>query len=135
MQGRSDSIGRPRGLAPLRELLDAGVLVAAGGDNVRDPFNPLGRFDPFDVAGLTIAAGHLGADEAYDTVSSSARALLGLPVAGAFVGAQADFVLVPSSGVIEAISDAPHPRIVVHRGKVVAGMTSHRHEEPNENLH
>jgi len=43
LMGRDWPGSPPRGLTALRPLLDAGVCVAAGGDNVRDPFNPMGR--------------------------------------------------------------------------------------------
>ena len=33
--------------------------VAAGADNIRDPFNPLGRTDPLETASLLAAAAHL----------------------------------------------------------------------------
>ncbi len=44
LQGRAlPGSSSPRGIAPLRELLDAGILVAGGADNIRDPFLPVGR--------------------------------------------------------------------------------------------
>src|SRR3954452_21259162 len=46
LQARDRPSSTPRGLTALRALLDAGVTVAAGGDNIRDPFNPVGRADP-----------------------------------------------------------------------------------------
>ncbi len=49
----------PRGLTALRPLLDAGVTLAAGADNLQDPFNVVGRGDPFETAALLVMAGHL----------------------------------------------------------------------------
>ncbi|BDZ45676.1 amidohydrolase family protein [Naasia aerilata] len=43
LQGWERPVATPRGLTALRALLDAGVRVAAGADNIRDPFNPVGR--------------------------------------------------------------------------------------------
>ena len=43
LQGRDHQQAMPRGLTAVRALLEAGVVVAAGADNLQDPFNPLGR--------------------------------------------------------------------------------------------
>jgi cytosine deaminase len=58
LQGWQHPVGTPRGLTALRALLDAGVRVAAGADNVRDPFNPVGRSDALETASLLVSAGH-----------------------------------------------------------------------------
>ena len=50
LQGRGAGSFAPRGLTALRPLLDAGVHLGAGGDNIQDAFNPLGRADPFETA-------------------------------------------------------------------------------------
>ncbi len=65
LQGWEHPVSTPRGLTALRALLDAGVRVAAGADNVRDPFNPVGRSDALETASLLVTAGHLTLDEAY----------------------------------------------------------------------
>ena len=78
LQGRSHPVATPRGLTALRPLLDAGVTVAAGGDNLQDPFNLVGRGDPLEAASLLVAAGHLLPEEALAAVSGSARAAMGL---------------------------------------------------------
>ena len=49
----------PRGLTAVAALREAGVNVAAGADNLQDPFNPVGRACPFETAGLMIMAAHL----------------------------------------------------------------------------
>lgn len=46
LQGRDHPESTPRGLTALRPLLNAGATVGAGADNVRDPFNTMGRSDP-----------------------------------------------------------------------------------------
>ena len=60
----------PRGLTAIRPLLDAGVTLAAGADNLQDPFNLVGRADPMETAALMVMAGHLLPAEAYDAVSA-----------------------------------------------------------------
>src|SRR5207247_1082427 len=48
LQGWDHPVSTPRGLTALRTFLDAGVRVGAGADNLRDPFNPVGRGDPLE---------------------------------------------------------------------------------------
>ena len=43
LQGRDHATATPRGLTALRPLLEAGVTVAGGADNLQDPFNTMGR--------------------------------------------------------------------------------------------
>jgi cytosine deaminase len=114
LQGRTPDTPTARGLTAIRELLDAGVTVAAGADNVRDPFNPTGRLDPLETASLLVTAGHLSPAEALDAVSDSARALLGLPAI------DGDSVTLPATSLGDAIAAAPADRIVTRDGRVVA---------------
>ena len=78
LQGHAHRSAMPRGLTAIRPLLDAGVIVAGGADNVQDPFNTMGRADPLETAALLVMVGHLLPHEAYEAVSTSARAAMGL---------------------------------------------------------
>ncbi|MFI7589640.1 amidohydrolase family protein [Spongisporangium articulatum] len=124
LQGWADPASTPRGLTALRAFLDAGVRVAAGADNVRDPFNPVGRSDALETASLLVTAGHLTLDEAYEAVSATGRSVLGLPAAGAVVGARADFLVVAGADLGDVVANAPANRFVVHRGRLVARSTA-----------
>ena len=59
LQSRGRRTAPPRGLTALGALTEAGVRVAGGGDNLQDPFNLMGRGDPFETASLLVTAGHL----------------------------------------------------------------------------
>ncbi|MEU1166351.1 amidohydrolase family protein [Streptomyces sp. NPDC005921] len=120
LQGRGRPSSTPRGLTALRALLDAGVTVAAGGDNVRDPFNPVGRADPLETASLLVTAGHLSPDEALDAVTAGARAVLGLPAAGPYEGAVADLLAVRAQSVSEALGASCPERLVFAGGRLVS---------------
>ncbi|WP_285723920.1 amidohydrolase family protein [Psychromicrobium xiongbiense] len=120
LQGWEHPVSTPRGLTALRALLDAGVRLGAGADNVRDPFNPVGRSDALETASLLVTAGHLTLHEAYDAVSSGARSVMHLPVAGAIPGAQADFLAVRGATLGEVIATASPDRYVIHAGRLVA---------------
>jgi cytosine deaminase len=120
LQGRQHVTAAPRGITALRPLIDAGVRVAGGADNVRDPFNPVGRSDAFETASLLVIAGHLTPAEAWHLVSDGARSVMGLPAAGPHVGARADLLALPATSLAQAIAEGPADRLVIHRGQLVA---------------
>lgn len=119
LQGRSGHSLVPRSIAPVNMLRKHGVVTAAGGDNLQDPFNPMGRGDPFEIASLMVTAAHVPPIEAFTMVTTAARHAVGADPAGLQVGARADFVAIRSTTVRESIAFAPHDRIVVHRGTVI----------------
>ncbi|MBT2497878.1 amidohydrolase family protein [Agromyces sp. ISL-38] len=131
LQGRRHPVSTPRGLTALRSLIDAGAIVGAGADNVRDPFNPLGRSDALETAALLVLAGHLDLEDSWHLVSNGARAVMRMPPAGAAPGAAAEFVAVRGASLGEVIAEASAERIVIHAGRVVARSTvDHQIAEP-----
>ncbi|MGF1647786.1 MAG: amidohydrolase family protein [Kineosporiaceae bacterium] len=120
LQGRGHHQSVPRGLTAVRALLDAGVTVAAGGDNVQDPFNPLGRGDPLEAAALLVAAGHLLPAQAYRAVSDDARRAMGLPPVAVSPGSPADLLAVRAGSIAEALATLSPDRVAVRAGRVVA---------------
>jgi cytosine deaminase len=126
LQGRDRPTATPRGLTALHALLEADVLVAAGADNVQDPFNLVGRSDPLETAALLVMAGHLLPDEAYELVSNNVRRTMGLAPVTFEPGSPAEFVAIDAASIRGAIADAPADRVVVHRGRVVARTSTSR---------
>ncbi|MFE7974772.1 amidohydrolase family protein [Streptomyces shenzhenensis] len=123
-QGGCGGVER-RGTAPVRLLRAAGVRVAAGSGALRDVSNPVGRGDPLEAAYL-LASGHgCCPEEAYDAVSGSARAALGLPEVRVEAGFPAELLAVRGHHLAGALSLA-YSRIVVHRGRVVARTSAVR---------
>ncbi len=120
LQGWEHPVSTPRGLTAVRALLDAGVRLGAGADNVRDPFNPVGRSDALETASLLVTAGHLTLDEAYAAVSSGARSVMSLPEAGVAVGAKAELLAVRGVNLSDVVANASADRYVVHAGRLVA---------------
>ena len=120
LQGRDVPVAPPRGLTAVRALLDAGATVGAGGDNLRDPFNPMGRADACEAASLLVTAGHLSTREAWSAVSTGARALMGLPVPAVAEGAPAEFVAIAAESLDAAVAGAGTARVVVSGDRVVA---------------
>ncbi|POX43765.1 hydrolase [Streptomyces sp. Ru71] len=114
-----------RDTAPVRLLRAAGVRVAAGSGALRDVSNPVGRGDPLEAAYLLASRHGLRPEEAYDAVSTSARALLGLPEVRVEAGFPAELLAVRGDRLSEALSLA-YSRIVVHRGRVVSRTSAVR---------
>jgi cytosine deaminase len=126
LQGREHANATPRGLTAIAALREAGVLVAAGGDNVQDPFNLVGRSDPLETAALLVMAGHVLPDDAYDMVSNNVRLAMRLPPVRFEVGDPADFVAIDAPSIRAAIADAPADRRVFHAGRLIAATSTDR---------
>jgi cytosine/creatinine deaminase len=123
LQGREHPMAIPRGLTAVGPLTQAGATVAAGGDNLRDPFHPLGRGDALEVAALMVTAGHLDPAAALESVTSAPRAALGLPPVRIAPGYPADLVAMPADTALDALGAASAHRTVWRAGKVVARTT------------
>ena len=126
LQARGQHTSPARGLTAMRPLLDAGVTVAGGGDNVQDPFNTMGRGDPFETAALLVMAGHLTPDESLRAITASARAAMGLAEVSISADSPAELLAVRAATAREAVAEAGPDRLVVHRGRVVAETTATR---------
>jgi cytosine deaminase len=115
LQGRGTA-PMPRGLTGVATLRAAGVNVAAGADNLQDPFNPVGRACPFETAGLMIMSVHDLPAVAWSAVTDASRRTLGLPPVTITAGAPADLLAVRADTVREAIATGPPGRRVWKRG-------------------
>ncbi|MGW4232550.1 amidohydrolase family protein [Streptomyces sp. NPDC004980] len=116
---------RLRGTPPVRLLRAAGVRVAAGGGALRDTSNPVGRGDPLEAAYLLASLSGLEPGHAYDAVSTTARAVMGLPDVRVEAGFPAELLAVRGDGLSGVLSLA-YSRIVVHLGRVVARTSAVR---------
>ncbi|MBP2437284.1 amidohydrolase family protein [Microbacterium amylolyticum] len=130
LQGWESDVATPRGIAPVNRLRAAGVLTAAGGDNVRDPFNPMGRADALETAMLLVTACHVPIDDAWAAVSTDARRVMGLPAAGTEVGMRADLIGIRAASLADALATAPADRFVISRGRLVARTRTTRWTAP-----
>jgi cytosine deaminase len=96
-----------RGLAPVQDLLDAGVPVACASDNVRDAFFAYGDFDLLEVFSQSVRLAHLEnrLGESVRVVASTAAELVGRPELGRiFPGAPAHLVITSANSFSEVLS-------------------------------
>ena len=108
----------PRGLTRVRELLDAGVRVAAASDNIQDPFIPIGSGDLLEIARWTLVAGHLGPPLtlAPPSIWSPPFLLPSLGLArirGIREGARADLLITDAEDVDDLVATGAVNRIVL----------------------
>ncbi len=106
LQARDQQVSPPRGLTPVHLLTHAGVTVAAGGDNLQDPFNPLGSGDPLEVASLMVLAGHLTVLDAVSAITTTGRAVVS-------EGDLGDLVAIPGESIREVVATRPAQRLLL----------------------
>lgn len=120
LQDRAAGAAARRGLTAVKALRGAGVTVAAGPDNIRDPFNPLGRPDPLETAALLAAAAQLPPEQALTAVTDAAWTTIGQLAPAVQPGAPAALVAVAAADEADAIAGATSKRIVIRGPRVVA---------------
>jgi cytosine deaminase len=125
LQAQAERTAKPRGITALQALLDAGVTVAGGGDNVQDFFHPLGCGDPLQTAGLLVLAGQLDIPTAYLLVSDGARAAMGLSAAD-----PPDQLAVRALSLQEALATTTEDRCVFRAGELVERTRVTRDDSP-----
>jgi len=124
LQGRADRQPVRRGITRVKELLQAGVNVCCGSDDINNIFFPFGRMDMLEVCMITALAAHLTRPEEIDTAfdmprQRAARALR-LEGYGLKVGNPADIVLLDARDALEALRVQPVERAVIRGGRLVS---------------
>lgn len=118
----------PIPMLPVARIREAGVVICAGSDNVRDAWSPFGNADMLERAMLVAYRCGFRTDEglaiALDLATGAAAQAIGLGMWGLEIGAPADFVAVDAETVAEAVVNRPPRSYVVKGGLVVAGTQS-----------
>lgn len=109
--------------ARVKELLQEGVNVCLGQDDISDAYYPFGRNNMLEVAFL---ASHLlwmttrqEIETLYDMVTTQAARAMNVPGHTLAAGATANLVVLEAPNVIEAMRDHAPPRYVISHGKLV----------------
>lgn len=113
-----------RGVAPLRQLFDAGVVTALGTNNVDNAFTPFGAVHPLRLAWLAGLVGHLGhpADSRrlLDAITTSAATAIGLPGRTVEIGRPADLVVLQCDDPATVVRLVPDVTHTLRRGRLTA---------------
>lgn len=123
LQGRHDTQPVRRGIARVKELMDAGVNVACGQDDLMNMFYPFGCMDMLEVANFVAHAAHLSSPEhiqnAFDMPRSHAARVLRLSNYGIFEGADANLVLIPAHSPADALARHPVRTHIIRHGQIL----------------
>ncbi len=126
LQGRHDSYPKRRGLMRVPELLDIGINVSLGHDDVMDPWYPMGTHDMLEVAHMGAHALHMtGVDQQkalFDAVTVNGAKTLNLPGYGIAPGCNADMVILQATSRMEALRLHPPRLYVIRRGEIISTM-------------
>jgi cytosine deaminase len=112
-------------LTRVLELMEAGVNVACGTDNMRDPFVRFGDADPLKalllLAQITHQLHNAGLEKLWQTMTSNSARMLRLANHGLLPGCAADLVVFDASSVPQAILLQAARLAVLKGGVQVAG--------------
>lgn len=112
----------PRAMAPIKELLAAGITVACGQDCNEDPWYPLGDADMFEVAKMGAHVGHMMGlaqlDEMYRTITYYPARIMRLDGYGLDPGARASFVIFDAPTLLDAMRTSAERLVIVRDGTV-----------------
>lgn len=123
IQGRGDTRLVRRGIARVKELLEAGVNVSCGQDDMNNMFYPFGKMNMLEVANFAAHTAHLSSPEeivsAFDMPRYAAARALRIPDYGIAEGDRANLVLFNAKSVEEALRLQPDCRYVTRDGKIL----------------
>jgi cytosine deaminase len=123
LEGRGHGYPKPRGIARVKQLLEAGVNVVCGQDDLQNMFYSYGKMDPLEVALITAHAAHLSAPHeiqaAFDMPRYNAARLWRLDNYGIQVGAEANLVVIDAGSAVEALRRQPDRRCVMKKGRLL----------------
>ena len=112
-------------LTRVLELMEAGVNVACGTDNLRDPFVRFGNADPLKalllLAQITHQLHNAGLEKIWQTMTTNSARMLRLPHHGLLPGCAADLVVFDASSAAQAILLQATRLAVLKGGVQVAG--------------
>lgn len=121
LQGRFDGYPKRRGLTRVPQLLENGLNVSFGHDDIRDPWYPLGNGDLKEVVYVGLHALQMtGYDDimnSYRFITYNAAKTLGLKDYGVREGADADFVVLDAKNYYEAVRDHSQVLYSFRKGK------------------
>jgi cytosine/creatinine deaminase len=125
LQGRFDTYPKRRGITRVKELLEAGMNVSFGHDDIFDPWYPLGTGNMLQVLHMGIHVSQLmGYEEivrSFDLITdNSAKALHIEDSYGIEAGKPASFIVLDAENEYEAIRKQAAVLYSIRNGKIIA---------------
>ena len=126
MLGGTGRTPKNRGSSRVKELLDAGVNVAAGADNMYDIWYRFNRMDPVELAYMTVHSAGFRTDEevreGFEMVTTRAAKIIGATAPAVAAGAPADLVVFEATSLVDILRRLPGRRIHIKAGRPVGGL-------------
>ncbi|MFN8442290.1 MAG: amidohydrolase family protein [Caldilineaceae bacterium] len=117
----------PRSITRVRQLLDAGVAVACGQDDIDNWFYPFGRNDMLEVAHFMAHNGQFAwqgeVNRVLPMITTTPAGVLGLIHYGLEVGKEANLVILNAQDWHSALQFQAEKQAVILRGKLAAETT------------
>jgi cytosine deaminase len=109
--------------ARVRELLEEGVLVCLGQDDISDGYYPFGRNNMLEVAFLAShllwMTTHREIEQLYNMITVDAARAMNVPDFELKAGAPAHVVILEAPNVLEALRDHAAPAYVISHGRLI----------------
>ncbi|MDQ0339684.1 cytosine deaminase [Caldalkalibacillus uzonensis] len=130
LQGRFDNYPKRRGLTRVKELLEAGLNVCFGHDDIVDPWYPLGTGNMLQVLHMGIHVCQLmGYEQMRDSlalITTNSAKTLGIEHYGVEEGKPGNFIILDAHDEYDAIRRQAVIRYSVREGRVIASTTPPR---------
>jgi cytosine/creatinine deaminase len=125
LQGRFDTYPKRRGMTRVKELLEAGLNVSFGHDDIFDPWYPLGTGNMLQVLHMGIHVSQLMGYEqimnSIDLITTNSSKTLNIEESyGVETGKPANFIILAAENEYEAIRKQAAVRYSIREGKVIA---------------
>lgn len=124
--GRFDTYPKRRGLTRVKELSEAGINVAFGEDDIRDPWSPLGAGNMLDAVHMGVYAaqlmgyGQIMDSYRYATVNGAKALNVPEDEYGIAVGRPASLVVLDAPDFYNALNEHAEVLYSIRRGRVIA---------------
>lgn len=128
LQGRFDTYPKRRGITRVKEMVESGINVCFGHDDIMDPWNSLGTGNMLQVLhmGLHVCQmmGYSEINESIDLITdNSARTLNISDKYGIEVGKPGNMILLPAENGYDAIRRQVPVYCSIREGKIIANTT------------
>ncbi|MGD8107472.1 cytosine deaminase [Pantoea sp. FN0302] len=124
LQGRFDDYPKRRGVTRVKELLEAGINVCFGHDDVFDPWYPLGTASMLQVLhmGLHVCQlmGYEQIEQGLNLITHNSAKTLQLTDYGIQVGNSASLIILPAENGFDAVRRQVPVRYSIRQGRVIA---------------
>jgi cytosine deaminase len=126
MLGGNSMTPMNRGSSRAKELLQAGINVCAGADNMFDIWFRFNRMDPIETAYITCLSTGMREDgevrEAFEMTTTRPARLLGIKNYDLAPGGRADLVIHSARSLVDMFRNLPGRRIHIKNGRAVGGI-------------